>query len=118
MRLQAFPQQSSKLHNARGDLATGDQDFRHSDGQTETPRTCAAWVDIDHSFATLDLRLVRVPGNDHLNTGGRRHYVELRKVVDYVHVHTIESEQFGLGKRLSPGAFVIVATNRTDWRDS
>ena len=100
-----------KLDNARIYVAAIDLKLGYSNWQPKPTRTCAARIDVEDSFATLDRRLVRVARHNYVNASGSRVDVELRKIVNGVEVRAVYFEELGFGERISPCASVVVAAD-------
>lgn len=66
----------------------------------------------------LDDRLVRVAGDDDLDSGGNWIYVEFRKIVNHVDENPADFDQFRFRQRASPCARIFVTAHYRDRRNA
>ena len=62
----------------------------------------------------LDDRLVRVAGDDDVDSGGNWIYVEFRKIVNHVDENPADLDQFRFRQRAGPCARIVVTAHYRD----
>jgi hypothetical protein len=87
------------------------------DGQLETARPGASRIEIEHTVNPFDPRLMRVAGNDHVNSAICWIDLQLLKVVQNIEGPLAEPYHPSVGIAFRPVADIDVSSDRSDGRD-
>ena len=87
---------------------------RHSDGQLKPARAGASWIDVEHAITFKFSRLMGMPANNDVETGGRRVQVEGVHVVKNVEEDFARFRHRRFGQRPGPIGGVHVSAHGND----
>jgi hypothetical protein len=87
------------------------------DWELESPRPCAAGIEIEHAVARFLLGLVTVAGDHDVESGGFGLEIEAREIVQDIDGNAGELDDFGFGEFAGPCLLVDVASDRGDGGD-
>src|ERR1700735_3190032 len=99
-------------HNLCEDVATLHDEPSQGDWELESPRPCAAGIEIEHAVSRLLLWLVTVAGGHDVESGGFGLEIEAREIVQDIDGNAGELDDFGFGEFARPPVLIDVSADR------